>query len=87
MKYWDLNWITKYNYSFNFVKRKFNLQNTEFHFKNKIDQFTLKDVLIYLKDNPELIRINSHFKPKFSKKGKNTNNIYRYIAVLVFVIF
>ena len=42
-----------------------------FHFKNKIDQFTLKDVLIYLKDNPELVRINSHFKPKFSKKDLN----------------
>jgi len=44
-----------------------------FHFKNKIDQFTLKDVLIYLKDNPELLRINSHFKPKFSKKDLNLN--------------
>ena len=43
------------------------------HFKNKIDQFTLKDVLFFLKKNPKIIKINNHLKPKFSKRDLNTS--------------
>jgi len=43
------------------------------HFKNDVDNFTLKDVLAYLKKNPKLIKINNYHKPKFSRKDLNIN--------------
>ena len=43
------------------------------HFKNDVENFTLKDVLLFLKNNPKLIKINNHHKPKFSKEELNLN--------------
>ena len=39
-------------------------------FKN-VNKFTLEDVLYFLKKNPKLIKINNHYKPKFSRKDLN----------------
>ena len=43
------------------------------YFKNDIDKFTLYDVLVFLKKNPEMIKINSHLTPKFSRNDLNLN--------------
>lgn len=43
------------------------------YFKNDVGNFTLKDVLVYLKKNPKLIKINNYHKPKFSRKDLNIN--------------
>jgi len=41
------------------------------YFKKDIDKFTLRDVLFYLKNNPEIIKINNHLTPKFSRRDLN----------------
>lgn len=41
------------------------------YFKKDIDKFTLKDVLIFLKNNPEMIKINSHLTPKLLRRDLN----------------
>ncbi len=43
------------------------------YFKNDVNKFTLKDVLLYLKKNPKIIKINNYHKPKFSRKDLNIN--------------
>ena len=43
------------------------------HFRDNINKFTLKDVLLFLKKNPKIVKINNHLKPKFSKIDLNTN--------------
>ena len=43
------------------------------YFKSDIDRFTLYDVLVFLKNNPEMIKINSHLTPKFSRNDLNLN--------------
>ena len=43
------------------------------YFKKDIDKFTLSDVLLYLRNNPEMIKINSHLTPKFLRKDLNLN--------------
>ena len=41
------------------------------HFKDIKENFTLSDVLTFLKKNPKLIKINNHLRPKFSKDELN----------------
>ena len=41
------------------------------YFKERGNQFNLGNVLDFLKKNPKLIKINSHFKPKFTKRDLN----------------
>ena len=43
------------------------------YFEKDIEKFTLKDVLIFLRKNPKIIKINNHHRPKFSKKDLNLN--------------
>jgi len=43
------------------------------YFKIDIDKFTLYDVLVFLKNNPEIVKINSHLTPKFSRNDLNLN--------------
>lgn len=41
------------------------------HFKKNINQFNLRNVLEFLRNNPRIIKINNHLKPKFTKKDLN----------------
>ena len=78
-KYFKINYI-KSNYKFNkdirltldFPQDRVLFDKIYKHFNDKQSNFSLKDVLKFLKLKPRLIKINSFLKPKFDKKQINT---------------
>ena len=78
-KYFKINYI-KSNYKFNkdirltldFPQDRVLFDKIYRYFNDKHSNFSLKDVLNYLKTEPQLIKINSFLKPKFDKKQINT---------------
>ena len=79
-KYFKINYI-KSNYTFNrntrltldFPQDRVLFDKIYRHFNDKQSNFSLKDVLKFLKLKPKLIKINSFLKPKFNKKQINTD--------------
>lgn len=78
-KYFKVNYI-KSNYKFDknirltldFPQDRVLFDKIHRYFNDKQSNFSLKDVLNYLKSMPKLIKINSFLKPKFDKKQINT---------------
>ena len=78
-KYFKINYI-KSNYKFNkdirltldFPQDRVLFDKIYRYFDDKQSNFSLKDVLKFLKDKPKLIRINNFLQPKFDKTQINT---------------
>ena len=78
-KYFKINYI-KSNYKFkkdirltlDFPQDRVLFDKIYRYFNDKQSNFSLKDVLNYLKAKPELIKINNFLKAKFDKKQINT---------------